>query len=71
MDTETVIGPQQLVTRLYALLVRLYPYDFRSEFVVEMRAVFGDALAEADEEGTLSLIAVCLRKARDHVRSQR
>lgn len=65
MDTETVTGPQQLVTRLYALLVRFHPYDFRTEFVEEMRAVLGDALAEADEKGTLSLIAVCLREARD------
>jgi hypothetical protein len=65
MATETVIALQQLVTRLCALLVRLTCYDFRTEFVETMGIFLADALAEADGEGTLSLIAVCLRVTGD------
>lgn len=34
----------QLITRLYAILVRLYPRSFRAEFEEEMQVVLGCGL---------------------------
>ncbi len=36
-----------LIARVYAALLQLYPQSFRAEFGEEMRAVFADALQEA------------------------
>ena len=54
-----------LLTRLYALVLRLYPRRFRAEFGEEMRAVFEDSVAEAVERGGWALVAVCWRELRD------
>jgi hypothetical protein len=43
-------------TRLYALLLRLYPTDFRAEFGEEMTAVFTQALADAQQRGRPALL---------------
>jgi len=40
-----------LVTRLHALMARLYPFNFRVEFEDEMCAVFTDALADVASQG--------------------
>jgi hypothetical protein len=55
----------RLVTRLYALLLRLYPRRFRAEFEDEMQAVFADAVVEASQRGGASLAVVLLRELRD------
>ncbi len=46
------------LTRLYRLLLRLYPGPFRQEFGDEMVAVFSDHLAETAAQGRLSLLQV-------------
>jgi hypothetical protein len=53
------------LTRIYTLLLRLYPPDFYDEFGEEMTAVFADAIAEAGKRSSLSLAMVCLRETRD------
>lgn len=60
-----MITASRFITRVYALLVRLYPCSFRVEFEEEMHAVFADAVAEAAEQGGTSLTGVCLRELRD------
>lgn len=55
----------RLLTRLYALLIRLYPPSFRAEFADEMQVVFTEAMAEAAERGKLPLAVVCWREMRD------
>ncbi len=53
------------VTRIYTLLLRLYPTGFRDEFGEEMTAVFAKAVREAAKRGWVSLTAVFLREIRD------
>ena len=55
----------QLITRLCATLVRLYPRSFRAEFEEEMQVVFEDAVSDAAKRGGLLLAAACLRELRD------
>lgn len=60
-----MITVTQLITRLYALLLRLYPRSFRAEFEEEVQAVFEDAVADAARRGGLLLAAVFLRELWD------
>jgi hypothetical protein len=53
------------LTRTYALLLRLYPRDFRDEFSDEMRAVFAEAVAETATHGVSTLVLFCLSEVRD------
>lgn len=50
------------IIRLYALLVCLYPRNFRDEFGDEMRTVFADTIADAASHGRFALIALCARE---------
>lgn len=59
----------RLASRIYGLLVRLYPRPFRQEFGEEMRAVFADAAADAAGRGIGALLALCLRELRDWPRA--
>lgn len=54
-----------LVIRLYAFLLRLYPHTFRDEFADEMQNVFADTIADAAKRGTVALIRTCLQELRD------
>lgn len=54
-----------LLARIYALLLRLYPRDFRDEFEGEMKTVFADAVEEAARAGPLALVRVCWRELWD------
>jgi hypothetical protein len=54
-----------LLTRLYALLQRLYPRRFRAEFADEMLAVFAAAVMEAAAHGSAAVALVCWRELRD------
>ena len=54
-----------LVSRLYIVLLRLYPRRFHKEFADEMQGVFIDATTEARKWGLLALLAVVLRELRD------
>ncbi len=54
-----------LLTRLYALLLRLYPRRFRAEFAEEMLAVFAAAVMEAAAHGSATVALVCWRELRD------
>ncbi len=55
----------RFIIRIYGILVRLYPWEFRAEFAAEMREVFAEAVETADKRGWLSLAAVCLQELRD------
>lgn len=43
-------------TRVYTLLLRLYPPDFHDEYGEEMTAVFAQALSDAQQQGRLALL---------------
>lgn len=47
------------VIRIYTLLLRLYPPEFRDEFAEEMTAVFIEALSEAQKRGRLLRLFWC------------
>ena len=51
--------------RLYALLLRLYPADFRDEFGEEMTSVFAAYVAETSHQGARALARLCLRELVD------
>jgi hypothetical protein len=51
-----------LLTRLYALLLRLYPRRFRAEFAEEMQAVFAEAVTDASASERRSLLRVYVRE---------
>lgn len=51
-----------LIARVYAALLQLYPQSFRAEFGEEMRAVFADALQEAARAGRISLARLLWRE---------
>ncbi len=55
----------RVIIGLYALLLRLYPRSFRTEFGKEMQTSFTDAVTEAAERGLGALVVVCLREFRD------
>jgi hypothetical protein len=52
----------KFVIRLYAILLRLYPRQFRDEFGDEMQSIFTEALTEAAQRGHLVLIQTCVRE---------
>jgi hypothetical protein len=54
-----------LATRLYALLLHLYPSRFRAEFAEEMGSVFAATAAEAAEYGAAAVGLACWRELRD------
>jgi hypothetical protein len=54
-----------LISRLHALMARLYPHNFRVEFEGEMCTVFTDALADAARGGVGSLFTLWWRELRD------
>lgn len=49
----------------YALLLQLYPHDFRDEFGEEMQVTFSDALKEAARHGTIALAQLSWRELRE------
>ena len=51
-----------LIARVYAALLQLYPQPFRAKFSEEMRAVFADALQEAAGAGRISLARLLWRE---------
>ncbi len=51
--------------RLYAILLHLYPRQFRAEFGDEMQTVFAQAVAERTKESNSKTLAFCLREMRD------
>ncbi len=53
------------LTNGYALLIRLYPADFRAEFGAEMAAVFAATLHKSHRAGLVPLAATCLRELID------
>jgi hypothetical protein len=59
-----VITVVRIFTRLYALLLRLYPRDFRAEFGEEMRVVLRASVSEAAERGGVSLARASFRELR-------
>lgn len=54
-----------LLSCLYAIILRLYPPDFRREFAEEMQDVFSEALQEAAEPGGISPTRLLLRELAD------
>jgi hypothetical protein len=54
-----------LITRVHALMARLYPYNFRLEFEGEMCTVFSDALTDAAHQGAGSVFNLWWRELRD------
>src|SRR5512135_2507612 len=51
-----------LIARIYAALLRLYPNSFRVIFGEEMRAVFADALLDAGRAGRFSVARLLWRE---------
>lgn len=58
-------GFARLIQRVYAVLLALYPKDFRDEFGNEMRAVLAALVDETARRGAWQLAAACLRELRD------
>ena len=54
-----------LVTRLYAVLLQLYPRSFHDEFGDEMRSVFTQMFTNAMELGGMAWLGVCWREIHD------
>jgi len=55
----------QILTRLYALFLNLYPQAYQVEYGEELRAVFNLAVNEAAQQGGFSLMWMSLRELRD------
>ena len=55
----------QLLARLFALALRLYPVGVRREYAAEMQAVFSLNAADAARQGAWALVALACREARD------
>ena len=53
-----------LVRRIYALFLSLYPAGFREIFADEMHDVFAEASTEAQRRGTLALVEIVVREMR-------
>jgi hypothetical protein len=53
---------EQVPQEFYAVLVKLYPRQFRQEFENEMKAVFGDALDAARRSGLWAVLRLCSRE---------
>jgi hypothetical protein len=54
--------PAQFITRVYGLLLRLYPRQFRVEFGDEMQCVFADLVNDAAKRGLTAVLMVCARE---------
>ncbi len=52
----------RFLTRVYALLLRLYPRGFRDEFGEEMQATFAEAATEATHRSFIAVTRFCLRE---------
>ncbi len=50
------------LTKLYGLLLRLYPRTFQTEFAVEMQQVFAALLTETVQQRKQPLLRLCLRE---------
>jgi hypothetical protein len=55
---------EQILLRLYTVLVGLYPRQFRQEFEDEMNTVFGEALSAARHRGRWTMLQLCSREYR-------
>jgi hypothetical protein len=55
-------GMAHLITRVYGLLLRLYPRQFRVEFGDEMQSVFANAVNDAARRGLTPVLMVCARE---------
>jgi hypothetical protein len=55
----------QILARLFALLLRLYPRRHREEYEQEMRWVFQRTIDEAAQQGNFALTGLALRELRD------
>ena len=55
----------QLGKLAYAMIIKLYPPAFRTEFGEEMQAVFAAAMAEVARDSLSGVAALCLRELRD------
>lgn len=53
------------IVRAYALVLHLYPREFRDEFGDEMRDVFADAIHEATQTSFVAVAWFCLSELRD------
>jgi hypothetical protein len=60
----------RFIVWLYAVLLRLYPREFREMFGAEMHEVFEDVIAAASARGTASLAVVCVRELLDLFRER-
>jgi hypothetical protein len=49
-----------VLTRLYRIILRLYPVRFRAEFAEEMESVFEEAVSEAAQHGALAAMGRAL-----------
>ena len=54
-----------LAERIYAVFLRLYPGGFREEFADEMRTVFAETAAEAQQRGFWKLVEMAGRELMD------
>jgi hypothetical protein len=55
----------RILTKIYFYILHLYPASYRKAFQEEILLDFKDMLTDASKEGIFSLIAFCLREARD------
>jgi hypothetical protein len=55
-------GMTHWLSRIYGLLLRLYPRQFRVEFSDEMQCVFADAVNDAARRGLAAALTVCARE---------
>jgi hypothetical protein len=55
----------RLLAQLFALAIRLYPDQVRSEYADEMQAVFNLKVADAAQQGGWRLFSLACREARD------
>jgi len=56
---------KRILTRLYALLLNLYPRAYRVEYDEELQTVFNLAVNEAAQQGGFSVIWMSIRELRD------
>jgi len=55
----------QILVRMYARLLSLYPQQYRAEYGEELQAVFGLVANEAAQQGMFSVIKLGWRELRD------
>src|SRR5690242_8091786 len=54
------------MSRIYRLLLRLFPVKFRREFEEQMFLDFSDLMADARKKGSLAFVIFCLRELCDY-----